>query len=911
MGLTKQYLAYRNTGNCGIIASERGNINFLTLKGKEGRYVAVAGAENVIIWDLRLGTQEFLLRRQRDGEQCEVTAIRGSPDNIHLAAGYTDGTIEIFNLQTRQSVCSFSVHKSAVTILRYDEFGMRLVSGGNDTDLVVCDIISQQGKYRLSGHTGPITDVHFYDANTLITSSKDTQIKFWSIETQFCYKTIVDHRSEVWCLAFMTDNKFMVSGSNEKTLNVYRITPNTNLDEAESPLNCNLVGQIHRSCTGRVVGLVADPNGRILGCHGKWNNVDLFYFYSDEESKKRLTKRMKKLRLKKKDDDPTTITEDDLSLSDEIKRLNMIKVKKNQIKSIDLLIGVNDELRTVMVLDNNSIKLFSMRVPEKSEEPSLIRSIQHQGHHHELRSVCFNSDGNMFVTGAGDGVKVWNSINLTCVRTIETDYVISTCFVPGDRHILVGLKSGILLIVDIISGEILESIEAHKNEIWSICLLPDLRGCVTGGSDETVKFWQFELIDRSDVDVSGGEVGIQTNEKILSLLHKNTLKVDDNVMCLRISSNNKFIAIALYDSTVKIFFVDSFKFFLTLYGHKLPVLCMDIAYDNSIIITGSADRNIKIWGMDFGDCHGSIFGHDDSIMDIRFIPQTHMFLSCGKDGKVKQWDADIRQKILTFGEHFGEVRSLAISGNGQFFVSVGGDRRISFYQKTDEIVVLKDLQEDEREAVENRILATGDDTNVHGLPGMKLPSKKTIGAERSAETILECLDVLKSVAEDPENDQELKNMMIGYAVETPDDYLMQVLTRIRSNDLEEALVILPFSYVCQLLQRLPILLEQSKDQSELLFKITFFLFRIHQRPIVNHKTLLPIIKELIPKINNILKDLRDCVGVNYHTLQLLQRNLQQNEGIELFVDATKARKDKVKKQKQRQVKKRLHIQMKG
>lgn len=50
----------------------------------------------------------------------------------------------------------------------------------------------------------------------------------------------------------------------------------------------------------------------------------------------------------------------------------------------------------------------------------------------------------------------------------------STVFVPGDRHILVGLKDGKLLIIDIAAGDVLEEIPAHAQELWSICLQHDL-----------------------------------------------------------------------------------------------------------------------------------------------------------------------------------------------------------------------------------------------------------------------------------------------------------------------------------------------------------------------------------------------------------------------------------------------------
>lgn len=62
---------------------------------------------------------------------------------------------------------------------------------------------------------------------------------------------------------------------------------------------------------------------------------------------------------------------------------------------------------------------------------------------------------------------------------------------------------------------------------------------------------------------------------------------------------------------LQVFFTDSLKFFISLYGHKLPVLSMDISSDGALLASGSADKNIKIWGMDFGDCRKSLFAHGD------------------------------------------------------------------------------------------------------------------------------------------------------------------------------------------------------------------------------------------------------------------------------------------------------------
>ena len=58
-------------------------------------------------------------------------------------------------------------------------------------------------------------------------------------------------------------------------------------------------------------------------------------------------------------------------------------------------------------------------------------------------------------------------------------------------------------------------------------------------------------------------------------------------------SAGKLLAVALLDCTMKVFFADSLKFWLSLYGHKLPVLSMDISSDSTLLVSGSADKNLK------------------------------------------------------------------------------------------------------------------------------------------------------------------------------------------------------------------------------------------------------------------------------------------------------------------------------
>ena len=126
---------------------------------------------------------------------------------------------------------------------------------------------------------------------------------------------------------------------------------------------------------------------------------------------------------------------------------------------------------------------------------------------------------------------------------------------------------------------------------------------VSGSADKQVKFYGLGLRE-----VEGREA--------LQLECIKTLAMEDDVHCVKYTPSGKYYVVSLLDNTMRIFYSDSDKLFLSLYGHKLPVLSFDISSDNALLVSGSADKNLRIWGMDFGNCHRYIFAHDASIMQV-------------------------------------------------------------------------------------------------------------------------------------------------------------------------------------------------------------------------------------------------------------------------------------------------------
>uniref|UniRef100_A0A7N8XKA0 WD repeat domain 3 n=1 Tax=Mastacembelus armatus TaxID=205130 RepID=A0A7N8XKA0_9TELE len=884
MGLTKQYLRYVASAVFGVIGSQKANIAYVTLRGGEkGRYVAVAACEHVFIWDVRKGEKVLILQ----GQKHEVTFLCPSPDGVHIAVGYEDGAVRIFSLMNGENSVSFNGHKSAVTVIHYDGLGARLVTGSKDTDVIVWDIINECGLYRLRGHKDVITEALFLkDKNLLVTSSKDSFVKWWDLDTQHCFKTMVGHRSEVWGMVLLNQENRLLTGSADSELRAWDIDylqeekadgeprvkkGKTLLDDDDDDdedneeveslderiLSCKKAGSILREARDRVVSLITDTKARVIACHVSPQMSPSSLCGAQSESTNR-----------------------------ELRSTNAEthSPPPSPLRWVDCLMCVGGELKIVLLLQNNTIETYSLKTSDKTPTANKTARLTLGGHRTAVRTLAFSSDNLAILSASGDTVKVWNRSTLQVIRTMACEYALCSLFVPGDRQIILGTKSGKLQIFELASGSLLETVDAHDGALWSLCLAPDQRGIVTGSADKTVKFWDFELVTDQG-----------TGQKRLTLKHTRTLQLEEDVLCVKFSPDHRLLAVSLLDCTVKIFFTDTLKFFLSLYGHKLPVLCLDISHDNTLIATGSADRNVKIWGLDFGDCHRSMFAHDDSVMFLQFVPKTHLFFTAGKDKKIKQWDADKFEHIQTLEGHHREVWCLTISPNGDHIVSSSHDKSLRLWERTREPIILEEEREMEREAEFEESMAKGDVPVVPGeTQGEAAPAgKKTADTVKAAERIMEALELYK---EETRKMEEHKYACVnaGKEVETLSSNITPPVL-----ELEVSLLVLPFSYVPELLKLLNSYIQQGLEV-ELVCRCLFFLLRIHFGQISSNQMLLSVIDELRDNTLSKVREIRDVMGFNSAALQFLQREIEKKEDVVFFAEATGQLEKKKKRRRKRE-----------
>ncbi|GAM17446.1 hypothetical protein SAMD00019534_006210, partial [Acytostelium subglobosum LB1] len=888
--MVKVYLKYVQQDMFGVIAST------LSLFDQSAKMCITGCGERIGVWNLKRAA----LERWLFDEDCtsEVSCLALSRDASLLAAGHTDGSIRLWNLKSATMLSVFNGHRGAISCLEFNSLGSMLVSGSRDTEAIVWDIITESGLYRLRGHRDMVTGAKLLEkTNHLVTSSKDGLIKIWELETQHCIQTIVGHRNPVWAIDVNPSETRLVSvtsdnlircwrldHSNDNTSNRYKYTVNqpinaavNTLDDDDSNGNGNGNGVAKEikdeediedqsseievakfygtiPCKGESYnGIKFDPTNRVLMAQSNGKFLDLFKITSTK-----------------------TYSTADVNVLDEYSHTETVKTS-SKIRGFSF--GSEKHWNMYIVsLMGNSVQAYEI----KDEGSEVTATLDAAGHRADVRALSLSTNDALLASTSSDSVKIWNVKTLNCIRTFACEYGLCCLFVPGNLHIVVGTKTGTLEVFELASAEHVASIQAHSGAIWSLALTPDLRGVVSGGSDKTVKFWNFELHAVKD----------NPKAKRLTLKESQTLQCEADVMCVRFSKDNRFLAVSLLDNTVKIFHSDTLRFHLSLYGHKLPVMSMDISDDSTLIITGSADKNIKIWGLDYGDCHKSLFAHDDSIMQLAFIPKTHHFISTSKDKRIKYWDADKFEHIQTVQAHHGEVWALAMGSVGTFFLTGSHDRSIRVFKQTTEPVFV----ESEKQATLEKEWET---TLEDETPRMRTKemleehasaNKKTLETIIAGEAIMDALSLAEiergrmaehdaALSKDIDVGEFTPNILLFGMAHS--EYLWTRVAKVRASELEEALLVLPYSTLKPLFTYFCEWLDHGKN-TELISKCLFFLVQTHHNQLSTEVEMVPLLKRLNDGIKVRLQHSKDTIGFNRSAMSYLRKDIQANQSYSFF-----------------------------
>ncbi|PFH60784.1 hypothetical protein XA68_10349 [Ophiocordyceps unilateralis] len=939
--MVKSYLKYEHAKSFGIVATGNSNIVWTTSDQTGAGQAVVAANEQVLCWDIKKGE---LLGQWKD-ERCAapVTVVAQSKtDKDVFAVGYGDGSIRLWDSKIATVVVNFNGHKSAVTKLAFDKSGVRLASGSKDTDVIIWDLVAEVGQYKLRGHKDEVTGLHFVEPDLLmddengsraamrdgaspsegflLTAGKDSLLKLWDLSSRHCVEThIAQTNGECWALGISPDLSGCVTAGKDGEMKVWSLDVDAltaSLQGVEASPTVRYLsdrGTLHRQSKDRAIDVVFHPQRDYFAVHGSEKGVDVWRIKTPAEIKKRLARKRKRRREKQKDGRQTDEAvanddEDDENAANadvgDIFVQYVIVRTGGKVRSVDWALGgTQKDLKLLVGTTNNQLEYFSIPLKDKADAkksqdiPDYARalSVELPGHRTDIRAMALSSDDKMLASAANGSMKIWNVKTQACIRTFDCGYSLCCAFLPGDKVVVVGTKGGELQLFDVASSSLLNSVQAHEGAIWSLHVHPDGRSVVTGSADKTAKFWEFKIV-QEDI------LGTKRTRPKLKLVQSRTLKVSDDVLSLRFSPDAKLLAVSLLDNTVKVFFVDTLKLYLNLYGHKLPVLSMDISYDSKLIVTSSADKNIRIWGLDFGDCHKALFGHQDSILQVAFVPHNsdgngHHFFSSSKDRTIRYWDGDKFEQIQRLDGHHGEVWSMAISRSGNFLVSAGHDKCIRVWEESDEQIFLEEERERELEELYEGTLTKSlekepdleEDSGEVGAAS-KQTTETLMAGERIQEALemgMADLNLLKEYEEakvsNPKAPAPQRNVVfVALGNVTAEEHVMSVLQRIKASALHDALLVLPFATVPVLFTFLDLFARRSMN-IPLTCRILFFMIKTHHKQIVASRTMRAMMENIRNNLRAALTRQKDEMGVNMAALKVVGMQIR-DRSVKEYVD---------------------------
>ncbi|KAJ3481223.1 hypothetical protein NLI96_g7804 [Meripilus lineatus] len=180
---------------------------------------------SVTLWSMETGLQECHLTTAHESE---VWCLTFSPDETTLVTGSVDASIKFWKVEDllRGIEEPYLVNKtedklSAIQIVRFTPDGSRIISF-SDCVGSIWDGHSGSLEHRMRGHRCHIWDLAIsHKGDRAATGSEDHTARIWKVESGKEIIRIQERNGSVRSVQFSPDDKFLVSGSYDRTVKVH------------------------------------------------------------------------------------------------------------------------------------------------------------------------------------------------------------------------------------------------------------------------------------------------------------------------------------------------------------------------------------------------------------------------------------------------------------------------------------------------------------------------------------------------------------------------------------------------------------------------------------------------------------------------------------------------------------------
>ncbi|MCO8121198.1 hypothetical protein NHH03_05570 [Stieleria sp. TO1_6] len=145
----------------------------------------------------------------------------------------------------------------------------------------------------------------------------------------------------------------------------------------------------------------------------------------------------------------------------------------------------------------------------------------------------------------------------------------------------------------------------------------------------------------------------------------------DTVLSVAFSPDNKILATASADKTIRLIDLVANQVVGSLDGHTHHVLSVAWNHDGRVLASGSADQTIKTWDFQSRQQQQTITGFPDEVTAIRFLADTPQIASVCSDGQVRVHKSDDRRQLRAASAAGDYLFTMDVADNGTQILAAG------------------------------------------------------------------------------------------------------------------------------------------------------------------------------------------------------------------------------------------------
>ncbi|MCJ1233953.1 U3 small nucleolar RNA-associated protein 13 [Varicellaria rhodocarpa] len=625
----------------------------------EGRILVTCLGEEALLTDLSTG--KLLNRLEGDGEI--LTAIQMTPSASHVITCSRSLSMRIYSLQQYQDDAiglnptlqrTLKPHTTPVITAAIDQTGTLLATGGADGAIKVWDIRGGYVSHTFRGHTGVISALRFFEANSyqqdngiskknrkqsrqpsdptedkmeidensntarfrLASGSEDGKIRIWDLAKRKAISTLDSHVSVVRAFDFSSRQNTLLSVSRDKTLILW---------DAQSWKVKRVVPVLEGlECAGFVRSGSLVYTGGENGTLRIWETNTGREVTQEQEAREEIDA-ITHILYNPFLDTLLCVHADQSIIFHSLESLSSTE-SETYVEPLPVLrriSGTHDEIidlayvtpeRSLLALATNSenVRLVSLATPAGDPDPPA--AAQYFGadvgllQGHEDIIICLDVDwsGCWLATGAKD-----NTARLWRIDHRNSSYETFAVF-TGHAESLGAIS-------------LPKSLPANDSAARSDPLSHPPSFLLTGSQDRTIKRW----------DTSSKSLSKLNGKPPRAVYTRKAHEKDINAIATNHTST--LFASASQDRTVKIWSTEEGEVQGILRGHRRGVWTVAFAPKDTapissdsgptstsrgFVLTGSGDKTVKIWSLNDYSCLRTLEGHTNSVLKVLWMPSS-------------------------------------------------------------------------------------------------------------------------------------------------------------------------------------------------------------------------------------------------------------------------------------------------